>query len=67
MITVRLNDQPKILKEASPLAEALKEWGYQNNYVAIAINRNFIPHTQYTTTFLNDGDAIDVVAPMQGG
>lgn len=67
MITILLNDEPKILNRTSSLAEVLQEIGYETKYVAIAVNRNFIPNSQYQTTFLKEGDAIDVVAPMQGG
>lgn len=67
MITVYLNAEPKDIHQTISLTEALKQWGYSHNYFAIAINRTFIPNTHYSTTFLQEGDTIDVVAPMQGG
>ncbi|MCH9742728.1 MAG: sulfur carrier protein ThiS, partial [Proteobacteria bacterium] len=35
--------------------------------MACAINTQFVPKGQYATTEINNGDRIDVVAPVQGG
>lgn len=67
MIKIYLNAEQRILQNPTSLMEALTEWGYSDNFFAIAINRNFIPHSQYQTTFLQEGDTIEVVTPMQGG
>lgn len=67
MINVYLNAEATKLPEKISLQTALKEWGYLESYFAIAINKNFIANSQYETTFLKEGDAIEVVTPMQGG
>ncbi len=67
MITVYLNAEPQTISEMCCLADALKIWGYDNDYVAIAINKNFAAKSHYQTIFLNEGDSVDIVAPMQGG
>ena len=35
--------------------------------IAVAHNGNFIPKGDYAQIFIEDGDAIEIVAPMQGG
>ncbi len=35
--------------------------------IAVAHNGNVIPKGNYAQIFLKDGDAIEIVAPMQGG
>jgi sulfur carrier protein len=33
----------------------------------IALNQHFIPRSQYSTTQLQEGDAIELLSPMAGG
>jgi thiamine biosynthesis protein ThiS len=35
--------------------------------IAVAHNGNVIPKGNYTQIFIEDGDSIEIVAPMQGG
>ena len=53
--------------EATNLAAALFELGYQDAVVATAVNGEFVPVTLRPKTQLQAGDRIDVLAPMQGG
>ncbi len=52
---------------AANLEQALGELGYVDNSVATAVNGTFIPKAQRSTQLLDDGDRIEIVAPMQGG
>jgi sulfur carrier protein len=36
-------------------------------HVAIALNNHFIPKAMFANTFLQEGDRIDLIIPMQGG
>lgn len=53
--------------EASNLAEALEALDYGDAIVATALNGDFIPHDMRADTPIKEGDAIEVLAPMQGG
>ncbi|MEO0635908.1 MAG: sulfur carrier protein ThiS [Pseudomonadota bacterium] len=53
--------------EAANLADALQALDYGDAIVATALNGEFIPHDQREATPLKEGDAIEVLAPMQGG
>ncbi|PID63577.1 MAG: thiamine biosynthesis protein ThiS [Gammaproteobacteria bacterium] len=54
--------------KAKTLAELLIEQGFTaDSHVATAVNGQFVAKTARADYALNDGDAIEVVAPMQGG
>lgn len=52
---------------ATTLAQALDELGYGAATVASAVNGRFVRAVSRDITALADGDAIEIVAPMQGG
>lgn len=52
---------------AARLDRALAELGYQGAKVATAVNGGFVARSARDTTELRDGDALEVIAPMQGG
>ncbi len=51
---------------AETLSDLLSECGFSGR-VATAVNEDFVPSSLRITRILNDGDRIEVVAPMQGG
>ena len=51
---------------ATTLAEALAEADLTGR-IATALNGSFVPATLRETTPIRDGDAIEALAPMQGG
>lgn len=65
-MTLLLNGAPQEIV-ATTLAEALAELGYAGRIVATAVNGDFVPARNRAATALNEGDRIEVVAPMQGG
>jgi len=67
MIALFLNGQPKKVAIGSTLAQAIAVWEYTESNFAAAVNQQFVPRSHYHKTVLNDGDHIDVIAPMQGG
>ncbi|GAB5429910.1 MAG: sulfur carrier protein ThiS [Devosia indica] len=52
---------------ASHLDEALEALGYKGATIATAVNGRFVPAARRATMQLNDGDSLEVLAPMQGG
>jgi sulfur carrier protein len=49
------------------LSQALDALGYRQAIVATALNGIFVPADRRGTTMLADGDALEILAPMQGG
>ena len=67
MIAVSVNNQRKRCDSQQPLAELLVEWGFECGKVAVAVNGDFIPRSRYNEHHLQEGDQLDVLAPVQGG
>ncbi|WP_299361999.1 sulfur carrier protein ThiS [uncultured Paracoccus sp.] len=63
---LKINGQPRDI-DAESVADALAVEGLAEARVATALNGNFVPASMRTTTLLSPGDALEVVAPMQGG
>ncbi|WP_447937708.1 sulfur carrier protein ThiS [Thermomonas fusca] len=66
MIQLQVNGESRAI-EATKLAQALLELGYHEAHVATALNGVFVPAGQRGAQALRDGDALEVLAPMQGG
>lgn len=63
---ITLNGTPREL--AGPtVADALAEAGFDPSRVATALNGSFVAQQARAQTLLRDGDALEVLAPMQGG
>lgn len=52
---------------ATTLAEVLEAEGLGDAKVATAVNGVFVPAAARAATALQAGDAVEIVAPMQGG
>jgi sulfur carrier protein len=53
--------------QVTTLAELLVAEGFGGAKVATAVNGTFVPGLARADQILNAGDAIEVLAPMQGG
>jgi sulfur carrier protein len=49
------------------LDRVLEELGYQGAKVATAVNGNFVARGARNDREINEGDTLEVIAPMQGG
>lgn len=67
MIEVSLNNEAKNMKAKCTVAELLVACGFEDKKVAVAINTEFVPRSTYDSHVVNNGDAIDVLAAVQGG
>ena len=52
---------------AVTLASVLDELGYAESIVATALNGEFVPVSARGGARMNEGDRLEVLAPMQGG
>jgi sulfur carrier protein len=52
---------------ADTLAALLLELEYEDATVATAINQNFVRKTDRNTARLQEGDAVEILVPRQGG
>ncbi len=64
---VILNGQEQELPTPQNISIFLSENGFADKVVAVAINGTFVPKSAHQETLVNDGDKVEIVAPMQGG
>ena len=67
MIKVSVNGEIKQINEGMTLKELLEALGFAKGGFAVAINVTFVPVNRYDETILQEGDKIDILAPVQGG
>ncbi|TNC60992.1 sulfur carrier protein ThiS [Rubellimicrobium roseum] len=63
---ISFNGEPREVSGAT-LALALDELGLSTAVVATALNGSFVPAPSRSSISLKDGDAVEALAPMQGG
>jgi sulfur carrier protein len=52
---------------AKTLDDLLSELDYEGRHYAIAVNFSVVPRARWAATPLQSGDAIEILAPRQGG
>ena len=68
MITVVINGKRMSFESGLALSEILCISGHNTDLpFAVAVNKNLVVRSQYSSTYLNNDDIIDIVYPMQGG
>jgi sulfur carrier protein len=65
-MTITLNGEPHALQGRVTLAELLSRLGYTSGF-AVALNREFVPRSDYASTEVRPGDELEVLTPRQGG
>lgn len=53
--------------EGKSIKEYLLEAGYDTNRIAVELNGDILPKSQYESTYLSDGDSVEVVSFVGGG
>ena len=67
MLTVSINGEAVQLDSEMTVTELLSQQGQQNKRVAVAINGEFVPRSQYAKTQISNKDEIDIVTAVGGG
>jgi len=66
-MTITVNGAKQTVPEATTVTALLVTLGYGEKKVAVAVNEAFLPRSRHAETVLQDGDAVEIVAPMPGG
>lgn len=66
-IKVSINGEIKEVSENLNVKELIKALNYKTKSFAVAVNTTFVAIDSYSKTIINDGDTIDILAPVQGG
>lgn len=67
MTTIVLNGESQPLAQSMSIDGFLVAYGYADKIVAVAVNKAFVPRSEYGNHMIVAGDHVEIVAPMQGG
>jgi sulfur carrier protein len=67
MIKVSVNGEIKEINNGLNVYELITALNYTTKGFAVAVNTTFISIKSYEQTIINNGDTIDILAPVQGG
>lgn len=62
-----VNGEKKEIKEGANILDVMNTLENNSEFFAVALNKNFIPKTQYTKVTLKENDQLEVVTPHPGG
>ncbi len=63
---IQVNGRPREVS-ATTLDALLRELGYEDQKVGTALNQEFVRDRDREKTTLQEGDAVEIVTPRQGG
>ena len=64
---VVLNGREHAIAAPISVAALLEETGYAQRRIAVEINREIVPRSQYGARMLNAGDRVEIVQAIGGG
>lgn len=67
---VLINAQPAELPAGATVADAVAhavDGRQPQTPIAVAVNLQFVPRTQYASTALHEGDRVEIITPVTGG
>ena len=64
---IQLNGEPYELPAGESVAALLARLELTGRRVAVELNLDIVPRSQYDSTLLNDGDQVEVVHAIGGG
>ncbi|CAA6823392.1 MAG: Unknown protein [uncultured Sulfurovum sp.] len=67
MIKVSVNGELKELEENLNIKQMIEALNYKTKGFAVAVNTTFVSIKSYGETIIQEGDTIDILAPVQGG
>lgn len=62
-----INGQGREICGIRTLEDLLARLGYEGSHFAVAVNRACVHRHEFGETVLAEGDAIEILSPMQGG
>lgn len=64
---VYVNGERRALADALSVGELLEALGFVNQRLAVEVNEEIIPRSQYTAHHLKTGDRVEIVRAIGGG
>ncbi|SDH97513.1 sulfur carrier protein ThiS [Nitrosomonas sp. Nm132] len=67
MIQLTINGQPQYFNNPLNLQQLLEHMLLQNKRIAVELNGEIIPRSQFTEQTLSNGDQLEIVVAVGGG
>ncbi len=67
MMTLTVNGQDRELAAMHTVRDLVVDLGLGDAAVAVELNHHVVPHRQYDSTTLREGDSLEVVSLVGGG
>jgi sulfur carrier protein len=64
---VQINGENRDFEESLPLSALVEQLGMKADRVAVELNRNIVPRTQWAETQVGEGDRLEIVQFVGGG
>lgn len=64
---IRVNGEAREVANVSTLADLVEHLAMKADRVAVELNREIVPRTNWAATRLNDGDELEIVHFVGGG
>ena len=64
---ILVNGGKKQVSDGITVLGVLKELSYESPHLAVAVNHACVPRSQFESYEINEGDDIEILAPMSGG
>ena len=62
-----INGEPKEFENEMNIMTLMKTLGYKKDVGAVAVNMTFVASDKYEETLLQEGDEVEILAPVCGG
>ena len=66
-MNVQINGESRDFQGSLALSALVEQLGMKADRVAVELNSNIVPRTQWTATQINDGDRLEIVQFVGGG
>ena len=67
MITILLNGKNKQIDSNTSIGQLLRNLNFENKRLAVEINQEIIPRSDFSRHILNESDRIEIVQAIGGG
>jgi len=66
-MNIVVNGEPKEIAPDTDIHTLMETLGYDKNVGAVAVNMTFVASDKYDSTILQEGDEVEILAPVCGG
>lgn len=66
-LSIKINGETKTYINISTLSDLLAELNYLGKRLAVELNGEIVPKSEYLNTELNNGDNLEIVVAVGGG